>query len=280
MKIAISTLPFRAWSLEEVLQCCRQAGYDGLEIRMDFHRWSDTALPDSHYRSMYSQIQEAGLCISNLGSGIVLAEDSDKDLHDLERSFEIADLLHTKGVRIMLGHIRLSRRAPMLALDFPGILRWLAKADALAGKYQKEVWIETHNEFATGRSLAQLYQEIPLANTRIVWDIMHPLEQGEPIKETLTLIKEHLAHVHIKDGLPWDDPEPLIWKYTPLGEGIIPIAKILDMLHQAGYKGFFSLEWESAWRKELAVLNCDKEEIQKFPRCLKDAVNGFSALNV
>lgn len=269
MKIAISTLPFRSWSLEEVLNCCKNAGYDALEVRMDFHSWSDSALPDEHYQNVYRQVKEAGLCISNLGSGIVLKEDSEDDLKELERAFAIADLLHTKGVRIMLGHVRLSRLTPKLPLEIPAIMRWLARADALAGKYRKEVWIETHNEFATGRSLAQIFRQFPFENTRVIWDIMHPLEQGEPIEETMALLYAHLAHVHIKDGLPWEDPEPLIWKYTRMGEGIIPVSEILAALDKAGYNGYCSLEWESAWRKELAALNCDREEIQNFPQYLR-----------
>lgn len=268
MKIAISTLPFQTWELEEILQYCKNAGYNALELRMDFHKWSDTALPNNHYINVRKKVEEEGICISNLGSGIVLGSDNDEDLKKLERLFEIAGFLNTKGVRIMLGHIRLKRSELELPLDNNGILSWLKKADILAAKYQKEVWIETHNEFSTGHSLECIFQKILLPNTKVIWDIMHPLEKGENIGTTIHCLKNYLAHVHIKDGMPWNNQELLIWKYTRLGEGIIPIEEIVTELCHIGYEGYFSLEWESAWRNELTTLNCDGEEILKFPKYL------------
>ena len=270
MKIAVSTLPFRTWPLERVLQCCCRNGYSALEIRMDFHPWSCTALVDDHYLEAYSQIRSAGLHVSNLGSGIVLAKDSEEEFQKLIRLFEIADCLRTKGVRIMLGHIRLNRLWPESPLDRDGILRWLVRADQLARQSGKEVWIETHNEFATGRSLSRIFQEVPLFSTRVIWDVMHPLEQGETVEETLDFLGNRLVHVHIKDGVPWDDPNQMIWKYTPIGEGVIPISKIIRLLRRRGYDGYYSLEWESAWRKELAELDCDEMQIRDFPGCLLD----------
>ena len=41
------------------------------------------------------------------------------------------------------------------------------------------------------------------------------------------------------------------WKYTRIGEGIIPIKEIVEMIRLSGYEGYYSLEWESSWREEL-----------------------------
>ena len=56
----------------------------------------------------------------------------------------------------------------------------------------------------------------------------------------------------------------MIWKYTPLGEGIVPIGQAVRLLRQNGYNGCYSLEWESAWRKELLELDRDEECIKEF----------------
>ena len=39
--------------------------------------------------------------------------------------------------------------------------------------------------------------------------------------------------------------------YTKIGSGTIPIADILALLKENGYRGFYSLEWEGKWREEL-----------------------------
>lgn len=269
MKLAISTLPFKDWSLENTLKCCKGAGYDAVEIRMDYHGWSDRSLSDGSYRAAAREIAESGLRVSDLGSGIVLNEYHKKDLEELVRLLEIAELLHAEGVRIMLGNIRLRADTPVPRLDREGIIRWMEEADRVAGNCGKEIWVETHNEFATGKALNELYKETPLEHTKVIWDIMHPLEQGESIEETMRYLGPKIVHVHIKDGLPWGDPVRLIWKYTRIGEGIIPIRQIMSLLDLADYQGYYSLEWESAWRKELEALQCDMQEVEAFPQFMR-----------
>lgn len=269
MKLAVSTLPFQSWSLDKAVQFCRSAGYEAIEIRMDFHTWSDSQLPDAHYKDVKRRIDAQGLTVSDLGSGIVLNDYHDSDMKELLRAFQIAQLLHAGGVRIMLGNIRLSAATPLPPLNREGILRWLREADRLAGEWGREVWIETHNEFSTGKALYELFDEAGLKNTRVIWDIMHPLERGEAPEETLRFLREKITHIHIKDGLPWNDPDKLIWKYTRLGEGIVPIQRIIHLLDAAGYDGFYSLEWESTWRKELAELDCDIPTIRQYPEFMK-----------
>ena len=269
MKLAISTLPFRDWTLENTLKCCKDAGYDAVEIRMDYHSWSDRSLPDSSYRAEAQKIEASGLDVSNLGSGIVLNDYREKDLEEVARLLEIAKMLHAKGIRIMLGNIRLTADTPIPRLDREGILRWLEEADRAAGCCGREIWVETHNEFATGKALDALLKEAPLQHTKVIWDIMHPLEQGESVEETLRFLGRRIVHVHIKDGLPWNDPNRLIWKYTRIGQGKIPIRQITGALRAAGYEGYYSLEWESAWRRELEKLRCDMQEIGAFPQYME-----------
>lgn len=269
MRLSISTLPFREWEPEKVLEFCARFGYEAIEIRMDYHTWSMLDAPDSHYQGLYEQIRTKGLCVSNLGSGIVLGCWQESALQELRRCFEIADLLQTKGVRIMLGYVRKTQDTPKKALDLPGIERWLLQADQMAERLDKEVWIETHNEFSSGRSLVQLIDALGLRHVRVIWDVMHPLEVGETVEQTVQILGERLVHVHIKDGLPWNDPNMLIWKYTKICQGEIPLQKIIALLQAKGYNGYYSLEWESAWRPELTVLHCDQQEMEQYPQTMK-----------
>ena len=51
-------------------------------------------------------------------------------------------------------------------------------------------------------------------------------------------------HVHIKDGD--------FKNHTLLGEGKVPMLQILQLLQENGYTGYLSVEWEKAWKPELA----------------------------
>ena len=124
-----------------------------------------------------------------------------------------------------------------------------------------EIWIETHNEFSTGKALLPLLKRINRPNVHLLWDIIHSVEYGEALEETLRLVGGNIAHVHIKDGRKQDDPDVIDYFYTPLGEGTLPIASILLKLQKIGYQGCISLEWENAWRSEIRNIHQNLTEI-------------------
>jgi sugar phosphate isomerase/epimerase len=42
------------------------------------------------------------------------------------------------------------------------------------------------------------------------------------------------------------------YQYVLLGEGDVPLKKVLDMLTAGGYDGYAILEWEKRWHPESA----------------------------
>lgn len=250
-KLAISTLAFQGWELEDVLHICREKGIDALEIRMDFHSWSNITLSDSFYHQLYEKIQNQGLRVSNLGTSIRVTGYSLEGLTELERVSQIANILQCQGLRVMLGNRHKRHSDKVFPIDYEGLVHWLDEADKILEKYHTQIWIETHDEFATGKAQYELLEQHRFHNIYSLWDIMHPLEAKETPEDTLKYLKNYLAHVHIKDGKPWGDPDMWSWKYTKLGLGSVPIERIVRMIDAAGYEGYFSLEWESAWREEI-----------------------------
>lgn len=269
MKLGISTLACHGWSLERSIDQCRQNGIGALEIRMDLHDWSRLALSDSTYADIWQRIHQGGLCVSDLGTGIAVREDNAAALAELERCAQIARQLHCRGLRIMLGSFYTRHSEPRQPLDRDGILHWLQKADGIMEQYGTQVWIETHNEFATGQALRALMEDLPTKHVRLLWDIMHPLEAGESFEKTLSLLGRDLVHVHIKDGTPWPDPVMESFRYTPIGQGTVDIPSAVRLLQQSGYDGWYSLEWEGVWRKELQTPHCRAEDaIADFARLM------------
>lgn len=250
-KLAVSTLAFQGWTFEDSLEACVKYGIDALEIRTGFHPWSGLELPDQEYERMYKEITGRGLAVSDLGTSIRMIGYTKEGLEELRRCSEIANILHCRGLRIMLGNRHKRRSDVVPPIDYEGLLQWLIEADGILEKHQTQIWIETHDEFATGKAHHDILAKYPFRNIYSLWDIMHPLEAGEKPEETLAYMGDKLVHVHIKDGLPWEDPDRSSWKYTRIGEGCIPIADIVNLIRSLGYNGYFSLEWENAWREEI-----------------------------
>lgn len=251
MNLSVSTLACHGWTLEKSLEVCKKHGIQALEIRMGIHHWSALDLPDSQYKLQCAQILDSGLVVSNLGTSVVVAGYQKESLEEIRRCAQIARLLNCRGLRIMLGHFAARRSEPLPEIDYTGLLQWLKEADHIMEEWGTQIWIETHNEFATAKSLMKLLEDGEFKNCRLIWDVMHPLEEGEKPETTIRLMKDMLVHVHVKDGMPWEDPDMACYRYTRLGEGEIPIPDILSMLNKRGYDGFLSLEWEGIWREEL-----------------------------
>lgn len=250
-KLAVSTLAFQNWELEDAINACKKYGIEAMEIRMGFHSWSKLELPDYVYKQNYEKIHSHGIVVSDLGTSVHMIDCNEDALKEVERCSQIANILHCKGLRIMFGSKRKFWSESPTKIDYDELVNWLVKADHIVERYQTQIWLETHDEFSTGKIQREVLERYPFRNIRLLWDIMHSLEAKEDHEETLKYMGTDLVHVHIKDGIPGENPDCIHWKYTRLGEGIVPIHDIVDQILQSGYKGYFSLEWESAWREEL-----------------------------
>ncbi len=251
MKLAFSTLPCATWSLEKTLRICNENGIGAIEMRLGLNEWSGLEMTPEQVAGVQTLLKQHGVIVCNFGTSIVVKDYDAGQMQQILQCISLARQLGAKGLRIMLGTYKIRYSEAAAAADQGGIQRWLREACAAAAKADVEIWIETHNEFATGAALRKVLDAVKAPNLKVIWDIIHPLELKESIEDTLALIGHEIAHLHLKDGKPWEDPDLANWHYTKLGEGILPIAKIVRLMQQRNYPGFYSLEWESMWRPEI-----------------------------
>lgn len=275
MQLAFSTLPCDGWSAEKMIHACTDNGFDGIEIREGPDAPLSLGLDMEEVKNIGAQFYDAGVAVTDIGSGICLKglpDEWPKLEEAIHPYLEFAAALKARGIRIFIGNFCSRRNDPRVQLDYGGIVESIRLFCDLSAAAGLEIWIETHNEFATGKSLHKLLSDIEKENCKVIWDIIHPMEDGELPEETLKWLGDRCAHVHIKDGIVSADPLAHDWTYTKLGEGALPVKRIVDLLTQTGYSGFYSLEWESKWRKELQRADCKPEtvipEYARFMRAL------------
>lgn len=254
MKLSVSILSFQDWSLEEFLRTCSQNGISAIELRLNLSPWSTLDTEEAR-KDILDLLHKYNMTISDIGTNVCVNTYKQEALEQLRRDMILAQSLGTKGLRIMFGSWRSRWSETGSVFDYEGICRWIIEADRMAEEYDREIWIETHYEMATGKMLRQLFDDCKLQHCKIVWDVMHPLEQQESIPDTYAYIRDYLVHIHIKDGSPWPDPDLANWKYAIVGEGQIPLREIVNLVLADGYKGYFSLEWESYWHEEIRGLD-------------------------
>ena len=262
-RLAFSTLPCRGRSLDEMIALGTRYGFSGIELR-EGADWSvSIEMTPQERTAALLKLQRAGIRVTNLGSGVRYTghEEDDRQFEAFREAAALACDLGAAGIRIFLGHFNARRDRPVPDIRYDELVLRIRQSCDEAAARGLQVWIETHNEFATGRVLSDLLRKVDRPNCAVIYDILHPLEEGETPETTIAMLGSRCAHVHIKDGIPKPDPMAIDWEYTLVGQGSAPIASIVRQLEQAGYRGCYSLEWETPWRSELQRPGFEPEDV-------------------
>lgn len=250
MKRTFSSLACMEATLPQLVDYALGAGYDTLEIRLDKQDNICGLAPEALPLAL---LKEKGVSILDLGTGVGLQDYQPEKIATAKRCAQLAAFVGARGIRLFVGaHVKTLDEVPNQ--NIPGIIRSVNEIAAFAAPLGVEVWLELHSWFSTGKNMKLILDEVTEKNVKLIWDVIHSVEFGESPEETMAAVGEYIAHVHIKDGRKPQDPALLHWELTAHGEGELPTAKVLELLQNAGYEGYLSLEWESAWHPELNTL--------------------------
>lgn len=241
MRLSFSTLPVQDKSGEELLKLCQRHS-----MKAEIRTARDGSFPFAE-----------GLPVTNVGTGICLLGYDEAQLEKADCQLALIKSRGIAAARVFLGNFQMRYDAPKRPMDEAGIvraLRHLAKSGV-------GIWIETHNEYATSKSLVPLLDKVDFEEIGIIWDIAHPIEDGEGALETWRNLRDKIKQIHIKDAKPHPDPAFHDWYYTKLGEGELPIREVVECTQKDGYMGYYSLEWESAWRPEIKDTYSDADAL-------------------
>jgi sugar phosphate isomerase/epimerase len=114
-------------------------------------------------------------------------------------------------------------------------------------KYGVTLLFETHDSFSTSQGLLPLLKTLN-GPYGVIWDILHPLRFGEAVEDTWNNLKPWIKHIHMKDSEVFSGKG---FDFKFLGEGKVPIPRIMELLKAGGYNGFYSFEWERGWHPEI-----------------------------
>ncbi len=256
-----STVACMDFDDRSVIAACKAYGMTGVEVRLGENGSVFGLTDENDLQKMKAEFDKNKIVITDLGSSACFAGYDETAMQTARQAVDRAAALHCRAIRVFLGYFAARVNPDKPEPDYDGIVRALKELCDDANSKGVEIWVETHNEFAAGKVLKHLLEDVNKENLKIIWDVIHPIEDGETVEETWKQIGKSIAHVHIKDGVNRHDPMWHDFRYTRLGEGELPLYKILDLLQRNGYDGYLSLEWETAWRPELKPLSLDFDDV-------------------
>lgn len=253
MKLAFSTLGCPEWTLEQVIDRAAEYGYQGVELRGlqgEFDLPHHPEFASAHRAEVKKRFQAQHLevvCISTSCDLIALTEaEQKKSRAEVESNLQLAADLGSKYIRVFGGR-RPEGKTEAEHIDI--VAQNLAQITRSAEKYNVSILVETHDDLSRGQLLGKILDRVNHKYAGAVWDINHPYRQGEKIEDTMAYLGKYVRHMHFKNTKRLANGSA---RCVLMGQGDLPIEEILHLLKQNNYSGYLSLEWEKAWRPDIA----------------------------
>lgn len=253
MKLAISTLGCPEWNFMKVLTELSICGVKGLEVRgldgeMDAEKISWFAPENMAETQKLMDI--FGLKWAGFGTSANFHDEKTcaANVAAAKRAIDICQRMGIPAIRVFGDQIKDPAQRDAIVQRVIAALKDLSDYGAAKGV---DVNLEIHGNFNSVEVIEPIVKALKSNKAfGILWDVQHSDKTcGDDFMPFYQLIKPKLKHVHIKDYQRGENGQ---FKLCMLGEGDIPLEKIIKQLQDDKYKGYFSFEWEKKWHPELA----------------------------
>jgi len=253
MKLSFTTLGCPNWTLRQIVENAAQIGYDGVDLRGLLEDIDVSTRPEftTGLNETAQLFADHGVAISGIAISaryaVVDPAEKDKWFDETRRNMELAAKLGTHLLRVYGGRVPEGHTVETIT---PILVENLREIGDEAEQYDVTLALETHDDWTDSAVFARLMAEADHPRVRVLWDLHHPFRtNGEPPEVTYANLAPYTVSTHVKDSIPNPDGGHT---YVLLGEGDVPLKKMLDMLVEGGYDGYAILEWEKRWHPELA----------------------------
>ncbi len=241
-----------AIDIDGQIKATKELGWEYIESR-NVNGKNIHDISDEEFDIVYGKLQDAGVKINCFGSAIAnwgkeITEPFDSSLEEAKRAIPRMQRLGTKLIRIMSFAV-LKDRAPDDQMEEERFrrVRELHKMFTDAGITPVHENCMNYGGMGWTYTL-KLVENVP--GLKLVFDTGNPVFTDDRTKpapypkqsawEFYSNVKEHIAYVHIKDGI-WDD-EKQETTFTFPGEGDGDVRRIVKDLLDNGYDGGISME--------------------------------------
>ena len=244
MKLSFSTKGWHNSSFEDFCDIARDLKFEGIELHNIHNRLftdKNGAFHDYAAAATLRKLYEMKLSIPCIDSICDCGKETEKEetLKEIRACINIAKNLKIPYVRVRA----VEGENPEKCIE--DILSTVLPEAENAGI---TILVETSGVFCDTAKLRELLNIFACDNLAALWDMYSTYFKGiEDADTTIKNLGAYVKHVHIKDAEPnGEDTE-----FCLMGEGELPIDKMMRALRSVNFDGFVSLEWHPEWCEEL-----------------------------
>lgn len=248
MKLSFSTLGCPDWSYNEIIDNAAKMGYSAVSVRGIRRQNNISEIPDflpENRETTLKQAEEKGvklLCICT-GCFFHTKERAEAGIKEGIAAVKLASEMGIPFIRVFGDTVDEDNETEILDMIADGIKAVCKSAEGTDVK----VLLEVHGNVNTAERVLHIAERVDSEHFGIIWDIMHSDKAyGDDIEPFYKAVKHLVCHTHIKDRVRETGA------LCGVGDGDIPIVKIINMLKKDGYNGYFEFEWEKQWHPELS----------------------------
>jgi len=163
-------------------------------------------------------------------------------IKDLEKHFRTCEILGVDILRMVGSSLAFRHEAHLPQIE--KISNMLKGSVKKAEDKGIKLAIENHFDFETDEIL-MIVDNMDSEYFGVTFDTGNCLRYGEDPVESVKKLGKNIFATHTKDVLPLYGGNPKDWYYyacTPLGEGVVNIPGIVNVLQEQGYQGLIAVE--------------------------------------
>ena len=250
--IAFSTLGCPKWDWKTILKNAAEWGFAAIEMRglqdqMDLPK-SPQFMGDN-IKASQRDLKALGLKISDLGASARMHEPDPKkraeQMDEAKRFIDLAYSLNVPYVRVFPDKLVPGEER---RVTVERIIEGMRELGKYARGANVTVILESHGDFTDSPTLLQILKGSQMTTTGFLWDAHHTnVFSKEKPEDTYKALGKFVRHTHLKDSVPSDKGR----RYVLTGTGEVAVKETVQVLKAAGYKGYYSLEWEKRHHPEL-----------------------------
>ena len=241
MKYSFSTRGWDRCPWDELVEAAVEQDFAGIELHDPFAHEALTGkgAPFERYnvKATARSLKERGLCVPALDSPIDIAAGQEA----VDAACALIELAAAASVPNAVVTVQTDDTAAVSAA--------LEQLVPCAEQHGVNLLVETSGIFADTARLAQALDNHPSDNVGALWDVYSTCSAAQESPDSsIKALGAYVKHVHMRNA----DEDG---SFHLVGEGALPLDRVVRALASIDYDGFISLEWDPAWMEDLQEMD-------------------------